>query len=67
MTRLEILELLTRPTITPDELHRSGVLPLGRNGIYDAIKRGDLEIIEIGKKKAIITASLRKKLGIEAA
>jgi hypothetical protein len=48
-------------------LHRSGILPLGRNGIYDAIKRGDLDVIAIGKKKAIVTAPLRKKLGIEAA
>ncbi len=67
MTPQEIKELLGRLTITPDELHQSGILPLGRNGIYDAIKRGDLDVIEIGKKKAIITAPLRKKLGIEAA
>jgi hypothetical protein len=67
MTQQEITDLLRRLTITPDELHRSGILPLGRNGIYDAIRRGDLDVIEIGKKKAIITAPLRKKLGIEAA
>jgi hypothetical protein len=66
MTQHEIRELLGRLTITPDELHQSGILPLGRNGIYEAIKRGDLAAIEIGKKKAIITAPLRKRLGMDA-
>jgi hypothetical protein len=66
MTHQEIKALLGRPTITPDELWRSGILPLCRNGIYDAIKRGELDVIALGKKKAIVTASLRKKLGIEA-
>jgi hypothetical protein len=67
VTQQEIIELLGRLTITPDQLHESGILPIGRNGIYEAIKRGDLAAIEIGKKKAIITAPLRKMLGIEAA
>jgi hypothetical protein len=65
MTSQEIRELLGRPTITPDELYRSRVLPLTRNGIYDAIRRGELEVLEFGKKKAIITAPLRRKLGME--
>jgi hypothetical protein len=65
MTTKEIETLFARPTITPDELYRSRVLPLTRNGIYDAIKRGEIEVLEFGKKKAIITAPLRRKLGIE--
>ena len=65
MTQLEIRELLGRLTITPDKLLESGILPLGRNAIYEAIKRGDIAAIEIGKKKAIITAPLRKRLGME--
>lgn len=66
MSTQEIAQLLSRPTITPEELWKSGILPLSRNGIYEAIKRGDLAVIEMGKKKAIITAPLRKKLGIES-
>jgi hypothetical protein len=66
MTQQEIRELLGRLTITPDELHQSGILPLGRNAIYEAVKRGDIAAIEIGKKKAIITAPLRKRLGMDA-
>ena len=65
MTRQEIQALLQNPTITPAQLLKAKILPLGRNGIYDAIRRGDLDVITIGKKKAIITASLRKKLGLD--
>jgi hypothetical protein len=67
MTTKEITELLARPTITPDQLLKSKILPLSRNGIYDAILRGEIDVIIIGRKKAVITASLRKKLGMEAA
>ena len=65
MTKSEIEELLAKPTITPDELLRSGIFPLTRNGIYEAIKRKDFEVIEFGKKKAILTAPIRRKLGME--
>ncbi|MDO8398913.1 MAG: hypothetical protein Q7T45_13940 [Bradyrhizobium sp.] len=64
MTTKEITELLERPTITPDQLLKSRILPLSRNGIYDAILRGEIDVITIGRKKAVITASLRKKLGM---
>lgn len=67
MTTDEIKALLAQPTITPDQLLRSKILPLSRNGIYEAIRRGEIDAIGFGKKKAIITAPLRKKLGLEAA
>jgi hypothetical protein len=57
--------LLNKPTITPDELFRSGVLPLSRNAIYEAIKRGEIEVLSFGRKKAIVTAALRKRLGLD--
>jgi hypothetical protein len=66
MTQAEIQALLAKPTITPEELFRTGVLPLSRNGVYAAIKRGDIDVLEIGKKKAVITAPLRRKLGLDA-
>ena len=65
MTRTEIDELLAKPTISPDELYRSGIFPLTRYGIYEAIKRKDFEVLEFGKKKAILTASIRRKLGMD--
>jgi hypothetical protein len=60
----ELRKLLSKPTITPAELAASGIFPLGRNGIYDAIKRGKIDVIDLGHRKAIVTASLRKQLGI---
>jgi hypothetical protein len=65
MTEAEIAAVLAKPTITPDELFQTGVLPVSRNGVYAAINRGEIDVIAIGKKKAIITASLRRKLGLE--
>lgn len=67
MASEEVRVLLSKATITPDELHRSGVLPLSRNGIYEAISRGEIKAIKLGKKKAIVTAPLRKMLGLHAA
>jgi hypothetical protein len=58
---------LSRPTITPEQLLRSGIFPLSRNGIYQAIERGEIAAVKIGRKKAVITAPLRTQLGIEAA
>jgi hypothetical protein len=65
MTNEEIRELLAKPTITAKKLHATGVLPLSLNGIYEAIKRREIEVMEVGRKKPIITASLRKKLGLD--
>jgi hypothetical protein len=64
MTKNEIEALLERPTITPDELFRSRIYPLSRNGIYAAINRGDIAAIDVGKKKAIPTAPIRKQIGL---
>ena len=66
MNETEVRELLAKPTISPDELFRSRIFPLSRNGVYEAIKRGDLAVIAFGKKRAILTAPLRVKLGMEA-
>jgi hypothetical protein len=66
MTPDEVRQLLSRPTITPKQLHKTGVLPLTLNGIYQAIQRKEIDVAEFGRKKAIITAPLRRKLGIDA-
>jgi hypothetical protein len=67
--------LLRKPTISPDELHNSGVIPIGRNSIYEACNSflrspqsgTGIECFRVNKKIIIPTAPLRKKLGIEAA
>jgi hypothetical protein len=39
-------------------------LDISKGAGYAAANRGDFEILEVGKLKKAITASLRKKLGI---
>jgi hypothetical protein len=34
---------------------------------YAAVNRGEIEVLEVGRLKKVITSSLRKKLGIEGA
>lgn len=56
--------VLDKPTTTPDELYKSRVLPLGRNGIYGAVKSGDLESFRIGRAIILPTAPIRRRLGL---
>jgi hypothetical protein len=34
---------------------------------YEAVKRGDFEVLEIGRLKKVLTAPLRRKLGLDEA
>ena len=43
----EILKLLREPTISVDNAAR--VLKIGRNAAYEAVKRGEIESIPIGR------------------
>ena len=56
--------ILARPTATVGET--AEVLDLGLNATYDAIKRGDIQSIRIGKSIRVPTASLKAMLGINA-
>jgi hypothetical protein len=40
------------------------LLNLGRDGVYDAANRGEIELLELGRRKKAISAALRKKLSI---
>jgi hypothetical protein len=42
-------------------------LGLGRSATYDAASRGEIPTIQVGRKKPVPTAPLRKMLGIEHA
>jgi hypothetical protein len=42
------------------------VLNLSRDVVYDAVKRGEIEVLEYGNRKKAVTAPLRRKLGLEA-
>src|SRR5690242_2198349 len=62
---VDLHELLKKPVITPAELYQARILPLSLNGIYQSIARGEIETIPVGRrKKGIVTASLRRRLGL---
>jgi len=65
MTPDEIKKLLEKPTLTPQELVNSGVLPGSRNHVYAALRDGSIESFRAGKLIVIPTAPLRRKLGLE--
>jgi hypothetical protein len=58
----EISNLLRRPLITVDELRQ--ITRTGKNATYAAIERGEIEVVEVGRRKLVKTAPLRRKLGL---
>ena len=61
------VEDLRRYPTVPVWPHVGILLNLSRNSAYEAARRGDIEVIEIGKLRKAISSSLRRRLGIEAA
>jgi excisionase family DNA binding protein len=61
----QIEQLLSRPTITVDESAK--VLRIGRNAAYERVRAGDIASILMGKRRLVLTAPLKRLLGIEAA
>jgi hypothetical protein len=67
MEMAEILEeIRSKPTV-PLFPHVAKALGISRWAVYEAAKRGEIEVFEIGHRKRAITASLRRKLGLEGA
>ena len=64
MARKNNIKPLFNPTCTVEELDDTGVWPTGKAGIYDAIRRGELDVLRSKKRFKIITAPIRKRLGI---
>jgi hypothetical protein len=63
MTKDEKEALLREPALKPAVFAR--VLEISKNSVYTGIKTGLFETIEVGKRgKLIVTAPIRKKLGI---
>jgi hypothetical protein len=60
----EIQQILARPAITPSDALK--VLPISRNGLYEALRRGEIKSVRLGKKILVPTGPLRRQLGIEA-
>lgn len=55
-------EILSNPTTTVPLAGKA--LGLSRNGSYEAAARGEIEVIEFGRKKVVPTAWLKRKLQI---
>jgi hypothetical protein len=58
--------LLSRPT-NPLPIVGKVLFGLSRNASYEAGKRGDIPVIEIGRIKRVPTAWVRKTLGLDPA
>jgi hypothetical protein len=62
----EILdEIRTKPAV-PLWPHVGKALGIARGSVYAAADRGEIDVLEIGRRKLAITASLRRKLGMDA-
>jgi hypothetical protein len=62
----ELEELLSRPTNPLPDVGRV-VFGLSRNASYEAGRRGDIPVIEIGRIKRVPTTWVRKALGLDPA
>jgi hypothetical protein len=60
-----IKEILSNPTCSVEECRE--IVPGSRNGTYDAIKRGEIPSIRIGRKIHVLTAPLKARLGLTGA
>lgn len=58
-------EALAKATVSIPEAGRI-FYELGRNASYEAAKRGDIPIVEIGGKKRAVVAPIAEKLGLRS-
>ena len=64
LAKAEADQLLAKPVITVSDALK--IVPLGRNSLYEAIRRGEIQTVKIKKKILVPAAPLRRLLGIEA-
>ena len=57
-------DVRTRPVV-PLIPHVAVLRGIGKNLVYDAVKRGEIDVIRTGRRINAISASLRRELGIE--
>jgi hypothetical protein len=62
----DLERLLARPTASLPDVGRI-VFNLSRNASYEAARKGDIPVIQIGRLKKVSTAWVRKKLGLDRA
>ena len=57
-------DIATQPTV-PVWPHLGKALGVSRNTAYDAARKNEVEVIRVGSQYRVVSASLRKRLGIE--
>jgi hypothetical protein len=67
MTLEQAIEDLKRKPLVPLWPTVGLIVDASRGTVYSAAERGEIECMNVGRLKRAISASLRKKLGIEAA
>lgn len=60
--RVQIPDPMVEPTI--DVEHAGRILDLGRTAAYEAVRRGDIPSISIGRRRVVPTAKLLAMLGL---
>jgi excisionase family DNA binding protein len=58
------LDPIDQPTLTVEEV--AAILGTGRTATYDAIRRGELPSIKVGRKLVVPTAAVRRLLELDA-
>jgi len=72
--QVNLAALFEKPTISPEELYETGAMPVGINGIYDALNSflnspqsgTGIECFKVNRRFIIPTGPLRRKFGITA-
>jgi excisionase family DNA binding protein len=59
------LDPIATPTMTVEEV--ADVLGTGRTATYDAVRRGEIPSIKVGRKLVIPTAAIRRLLELDGA
>jgi hypothetical protein len=67
MNLSEVLEEIRNKPVVPLWPHAGLVLGVSRGAVYAAASRNEIEVIRIGRSIKVITAPLRKRLGIDIA
>ena len=60
---LTVAELRERPTISVEEY--GDTMDITRGGAYAAVRRGEVQVIRIGRRLLVPTVPLLRQLGVE--
>jgi hypothetical protein len=58
----EIEQILRKPTCSVPEYGR--IVNISRNGAYESVRRGEVDVMRVGNVIRVLTVPLRKRLGM---